>query len=63
MPKQIPEQEVEALLAIIRQSDAGVAVEDIEAKLEQKFPRRTLQHLIVCVRPSSWRGGRAGADA
>ena len=47
MPKQIPEQEIEALLAIIRQSDAGAAVENIEAKLEQKFPRRTLQHRLA----------------
>jgi len=35
MPKQIPEQEFEALLAIISQSAGGASLEEIEAKLEK----------------------------
>ena len=47
MPKQIPQNELDAILETVRQFHEGISVKDIGAALGNKLPRRTLQHRLA----------------
>ena len=46
MPKQIPQDELEAILEVIAQIPEGASVETIMEALEMEIPRRTLQRRL-----------------
>lgn len=43
MPKQIPQDELDAILEAVTEFPEGASVEDLSGTLEKKLPRRTLQ--------------------
>ncbi len=47
MPKQIPDSELEILLEIVGQFTEGAPIDDIEEKLDNRLPRRTLQYRLA----------------
>ena len=46
MPKQIPQEELDAILEVVARFPVGVSVEDISKALEKKLARRTLQRRL-----------------
>jgi Fic family protein len=46
MARQIPESELEAIEAVVRDHADGVTSEEIEKALKSKIPRRTFQHRL-----------------
>jgi Fic family protein len=47
MPKQVPEKDLETILAVIAKLPQGASVEEIAGALDRKLPRRTLQRRVA----------------
>lgn len=47
MPKQIPQDELDAILEAVTEFPEGASVEDLSGTLEKKLPRRTLQRRLA----------------
>ena len=47
MPKQIPQDELDAILKIVARFTEGASIEEIGEGLEKKSPRRTLQYRLA----------------
>lgn len=47
MPKQVPQDDFDAILRVVARSPDGTSVEEIGAMLEHELPRRTLQRRLA----------------